>query len=207
MSTRKSGILNWTLFRLTFMILLSILLVSCLYFPLITDCYRPKAPFGKLVKSEVQAFLITEVDDVVIGFEAFLLKDKVNISITFEIPENHSVKLIDDSVEIKELSGAVLNLKLSGKNQISSASLTSIPYSVSVPLDTPMQGYTGSSTIFTSYGKTKHAFYFFKADMPSINIDKFILKPPRLYINGVQVDLPDITFTKKKRLFILPLNS
>lgn len=75
-------------------------------------------------------------------------------------------------------------------------------------MKTPMQGKTEERLFdqITRYGKTKHAYYFLRAEIATIPMDKLSLKPPRFLVDGMEVDLPDITFSRTSESYIGSLN-
>jgi hypothetical protein len=140
---------------------------------------------------------------VIVGFKVSSpLKDRMLVTITFEIPENHNVQLMDRFVEIHGLTGDSSTGKLSGHTWVAAGR------TAEVPLDMPMQGYT-KKRVFdqtTLYGKTEHAYFILRAEMIAAQSEKFSLKPPVFFVDDIQVDLPVIIFVRTKETFVGALN-
>lgn len=206
MSTDNRGAINGLRMRvtLTSVVLSVMLLTACA--PMTVNYYRPDAASGKVVRAwcpPVHSVILIETHDVIVGFEiSSPQKDRVLASITFEIPENHKVQLVDRFVEIHSSTG------VSSKGEISGRMWVAAGRTAEIQLDMPMQGNTKKRLFdqITRYGKTEHAYYFLIADMAAVQSDRFSLKPPRFFVNGIQVDLPVITFVRTKETHIGSLN-
>ena len=206
MNSYKPGVLN--VLRVPVIIatvLLSLMLLTACA-PITVTYYRPDAVSGKVVKAwcpPVHSFILIETHDVIAGFKVSATQeDRVMVTITFEIPEKHNVQMIDHFVEIYGPSGVNSKSELFGRTWVAAGRTAEIP------LDMPMQGST-KKRVFdqtTFYGKTEHAYFFLRADMPVVQSEMFSLKPPRFFVDGIQVDLPVITFTKSKETFVGSLN-
>jgi hypothetical protein len=181
-----------------------LLLAACA--PISVSFYQPDAAHGKLVKAwcpPVRSVILFEVHDVIVGFEVSSPQEnRILATMTFEIPEKHSVLLIEHSIEIQSPTQASSWGHLKGQVWISAGRTGEIS------LKTPMQGKTeeGLFDQVTRYGKTKHAYYFLRAEFASIALEKLSLKPPMFVVDGIEVDLPDITFSKTSESYIGSLN-
>jgi hypothetical protein len=206
MNTYKPGLLKGLRVCVTLpTISLSLmLLMACA--PMTVTYYRPDAASGKVVKAwcpPVHSFILIEAHDVIVGFSVSSpQKDRVLVTITFEIPEKHNVQLMDRFVEIHGSTGVSLKSELSGHTWVAAGRTEEIP------LDMPMQGST-KRRIFdqtTLYGKTEHAYFFLRAEMTATQSERFTLKPPMFFVDGIQVDLPVITFVRTEETFVGSLN-
>lgn len=174
--------------------------------PMTETYYRPDATFGKVVKAwcpPVRSFILIEAHDIIVGFKVSSpLKDRMQVTITFEIPKNHSVQLIDRFVEIQGLTGD------SSKGELSGHTWVAAGRTVEIPLDMPMQGHTKKRMFdqTTLYGKTEHAYFILRAEMPIAHSEKISLKPPVFVVDGIQVDLPIIIFVRTEETVIRSLN-
>ena len=203
---RSSTILGRVAMRVgSAVVALSVLLLAACA-PMTVPFYRPGAAPGKVVKAwcpPVHSVILFEVHDVLVGFEVSSSQsDRVLVTIMFEIPENRSVQLVDHSVEIYGPTQASLKGELSGRVWVSAGQTGEIS------LDTPMYGRTEERLFdqITRYGKTKHAYYFLRADVAAIQSDRLFLKPPRFLVNGLRVDLPVITFSRTTESYVGSLN-
>lgn len=174
--------------------------------PMSVSFYRPDAVHGKVVKAwcpPVHSIILFEVHEVVVGFEVSSSQEnRVLVTMTLEIPEKNSVQLIDHSVEILSSTQARLRGDLSGRVWVSAGRTGEIS------LRTPMHGKTEKSLFdqITRYGKTKHAYYFLRAEIAAVPFENLSLKPPRFLVNGMQVDLPVISFSRINESYIGSLN-
>lgn len=174
--------------------------------PITETYFRPDAASGKIVKAwcpPVQSFILFETHNLTVGFNiSSPQKDRALVTITFEIPEKYNVQMIDRFVEIHGASGINLKGELLGHTWVAAGRTAEIS------LDMPMQGDTKKRMFdqTTLYGKTEHAYFFLRAEMAVVHAEKFFLKPPMFLVNGVNVDLPMITFIKTKETFVGPLN-
>ena len=144
-----------------------------------------------------------DVHDVIVRFEiSAIQQNHVLATMTFEIPEKHSVQLIDHFVEIHSSTQASSQGDLSGRVWVSAGRTGEIS------LNTPMYGKTEKRVFdqITRYGKTKHAYYFLRAEAAAIPLEKLSVKPPRFLVNGMQVELPVITFSRTSESYIGSLN-
>ena len=180
------------------------LLTACA--PMTVTYYRPDAVSGKVVKAwcpPVHSFILINTHDVIVGFRVSPPQgDRMRVTITFEIPEKHDVKLMDRFVEILGPTGVSSKSELTGHIWVAAGRTTEIP------LDMPMQGST-KKRVFdqtTLYGKTEHAYFFLRADIAAVESERFSLKPPMLSVDGILVDLPVITFVRTKETFVGSLN-
>lgn len=168
--------------------------------------YRPDAPPGKVVKAwcpPVHSVILFEVHDVIVGFElSSSQSDRVLVTIMFEIPENRSVQLIDRSVEITS------STQTSSKGDLSGHVWVSAGRTGEISLETPMQGRSEKRLFaqITRYGKTTHAYYFLRADIVAAQSERYTLRPPRFLVNGMQVVLPVITFSRTTESYVGSLN-
>jgi hypothetical protein len=181
-----------------------ILLTACA--PMTVTYYRPDSASGKVVKAwcpPVHSFILIETHDVIVGFKVSSpLKDRMLVTITFEIPEKHNVQIVDRFVEIHGITG------VSSKGELSGHTWVAAGRTAEIPLDMPMQGST-KKRVFdqtTLYGKTNHAYFFLRADIAAVRSERFSLKPPMFSVDGIQVDLPVINFVRTKETFVGSLN-
>ena len=174
--------------------------------PMSVSYYRPGAAHGKVVKAwcpRVHSVILFDVHDVIVGFEiSAIQQNHVLATMTFEIPEKHSVQLIDHFVEIHSSTQASSQGDLSGRVWVSAGRTGEIS------LNTPMYGKTEKRVFdqITRYGKTKQAYYFLRAEAAAIPLEKLSVKPPRFLVNGMQVELPVITFSRTSESYIGSLN-
>jgi len=184
--------------------LLVLLLAACA--PMRVSFYRPDSAHGQLVKAwcpPVRSVILFDVHDVTVGFEISTpQKNRILATMTFEIPEKHSVLLIDHSIEIQSPTQASSWGNLRGRAWVSAGRTGKIS------LKMPMQGKTEERLFdqITRYGKTKHAYYFLRAEIATIPMEKLSLKPPRFLVDGMEADLPDITFLRTSESYIGSLN-
>lgn len=189
------------------MVVLSLILVAltaCA--PITTTFYRPDSDTGKVVKAwcpPVHSFLLIETHDVIVGFKVSSIdKGRMLATITFEIPENHHVKMIDHFVEINGLN------QISSKGELSAHTWVAAGRTEKIAIDRPMQGYTKKRIIgqTTLYGKTEHAYFFLHAEIDAAPSERISLKPPSFEVDGVRIELPVIEFTKTEETFAGSLN-
>jgi hypothetical protein len=180
------------------------LLTACA--PMTINYYRPEANAGNVVKAwcpPVQSFVLIDAHDVIVGFKLSSPdKEQVAITMTLEIPEKHTVRMLDRFVEIDDGSGVIVSGELTGQVWVSAGRLGE------VPLDKPMQGST-EKKIFdqtTLYGKTEHAYFMLSAEIPAVESKIWLLKPPVFFVDGIQVELPAITFIQTEEKIIGSLN-
>lgn len=184
--------------------LIVLLLAACA--PMSVSFYRPDSAHGKLVKAwcpPVRSVILFDVHDVTVGFEVSSPQEnRILATMTFEVPETHSVLLIDHSIEIQSPTQTRSWGDLRGRVWVSAGQTGEIS------LKTPMQGKTEERLFdqITRYGKTKHAYYFLRAEIATIPMEKLSLKPPRFLVDGMEVDLPDITFSRTSESYIGSLN-
>ena len=180
------------------------LLTACA--PMTINYYRPEANAGNVVKAwcpPVHSFVLIDAHDVIVGFKLSSPdKEQVAITMTLEIPEKHTVRMLDRFVEIDDGSGVIVSGELTGQVWVSAGRLGE------VPLDKPMQGST-EKKIFdqtTLYGKTEHAYFMLSAEIPAVESKIWLLKPPVFFVDGIQVELPAITFIQTEEKIIGSLN-
>ena len=174
--------------------------------PMTVTYYQPDAASGRVVKAwcpPVRSYVLLDVRDVTVGFNVSSpRKDRVQVTITFEVPAKHTVQMIDRFVEIRSPSGVTAKSELFGRQWVSAGRTGEIP------LDRPMEGGT-TKKVFdqtTPYGKTEHAYFFLRADIDVAPAGSFLLKPPRFFVDGKEVDFPAITFIKTEETYLGSLN-
>lgn len=186
------------------LLLMLALMTACA--PMTVTYYRPEAASGKIVKAwcpPVRSFILIETHEVIVGFKASSpQEDRLRVNITFEIPSKHNVQLTDHFVEIHGPPG------ISSKGELFGFTWVAAGRAEEIPLNMPMQGSTKKRMFdqTTLYGKTEHAYFFLRAEMDAIQSERFTLKPPRFYVDGIQVDLPVINFIKIEESIVGSLN-
>jgi hypothetical protein len=182
------------------------MLFSAACAPMSVSFYRPDSAHGKVVKAwcpPVRSVILFDVYDVIVGFEVTSPQEnRVLATMMFEIPEKHSVLLIEHAIEIQSPTQASSWGDLTGRVWVSAGRTGEIS------LKTPMHGKTEERFFdqITRYGKTKHAYYFLRAEITAIPLEKLSLKPPRFLVDGMEVDLPIITFSRTSESYVGSLN-
>ena len=183
----------------------ALFLAACV--PMSVSYYRLGEAYGKVVKAwcpPVHSVILFDVHDVIVGFEVSAIQqNRVLAIMTFEIPEKHSVQLIDRFVAIHSSTQA------SSQGELTGWVWTSAGRTGEISLNTPMYGKTEERLFdqITRYGKTKHAYYFLQAEVATTPLEKLFVKPPRFLVNGMQIELPVITFSRISETYIGSLNS
>ena len=188
-------------------LLLALLTVAC--YPGTISYLHPSALEGKLVSAHcppAKSVLLFEKQGVVVGVRAtasFSREDQVDVAITFEVPEDKTVQLIDNHIEAYVGSQKISEAKLSvlvWKSRFKTADFSP---------DSPLIGKTERSLFFeqvTMYGTTEHAYYIFKTSLTVPESETFMLKMPGFLVDNVKVELPIVKFMKTEEFAIQPLN-
>ncbi len=181
------------------------MMVSCA--PMTTIFYRPAAIDGKVVSAHcppVESFILFETDGIVLGSKASKAEDGlINVIITFEVPKDKVVKLIDGEIFSIKNNQIFSSSKLHGRVWVSAGRTKEFLVTTSMP------GKTEKKIFFkqiTPYGTTQHAYYFFTGQLPVPNQESFIIKLPNFSVNGVEVKSPKVRFTQDSKQYIGSLN-
>jgi len=181
----------------------SLFVVSVLIL-LITGCvvnipktfYRPAAPGGTVVRAmqpRTTSVILFERQDVIVGVNTtYDYKNQLYVSISFEIPNDKVVQLLENTVEVSVASKEMRKSKLSGRIW------TGAGRTKDFPLKTPMVGRDKGWSLGTAkgYGNTKYAAFFFNALLfTAPEAETFEIKIPRFLVNNIESVLPIIEFT------------
>jgi hypothetical protein len=116
----------------------SMLLAACA--PITVTYYRLDEVSGKVVKAwcaPVYSFILINTHDVIVGFKVSPLQtDRLVVTVTFEMPEKHDIKLMDRFFEILGPPGVCSKSELTGNTWVAAGCTAEIP------LDMPMLGST-----------------------------------------------------------------
>jgi len=158
--------------------------------------YHPEALGGKVVRAmepRTNSVILFERQGSIIGINTCINgKHQLDVSISFEIPDDKVVQLLEQHIEVSVPSKSISKRKLSGRIW------TGLGRTEGFPLDAPMIGMNSGWRFGTAkgYGETKYAAYFFKALLfPSQEEKTFEIKIPRFLVNNTEVELPKIRFT------------
>ncbi|GIX29420.1 MAG: hypothetical protein KatS3mg123_3301 [Burkholderiales bacterium] len=154
------------------------LLTACA--PMSSTFYRPDPGLGRVVKAwcpPIQSVILVETRGVTVGFELYPIQEGVLLArISFEIPDKHSVQLVDHFIEVGSPNQRSAKVHLSGHVWAS-------PWRTEeIPLDAPMNGRTETGLFgqTTRYGRTKHAYYLLQADISMTHADQLVLKTTQI---------------------------
>jgi len=161
-----------------------------------TTFYRPAAPEGTVVRGmqpRTNSVILFERQDVIVGVNTtYDNKNQLYVSISFEIPNDKVVQLMEHTVEVSVASKEMRKRELSGKIW------TGTGRTKDFPLNAPMVGRDDGWSFGTAkgYGNTKYAAFFFKALLFAAPEAKtFKIKMPRFLVNNIASELPIIEFT------------
>lgn len=179
---------------LTVAAVLMMLMTACLL-KIPTSYYRPEALGGKVVRTmepRTNSAILFERQGSIIGINTSPNdKGQLYVSISFEIPDDKVVQLLEQHVVVSVPSKGIWKSKLSG------LIWTGLGRTEGFPLDAPMIGMNSGWRFGTAtgYGNTKYAAYFFKALLfPSQEEKTFEIKMPKFLMNNTEVELPQIRF-------------
>jgi hypothetical protein len=161
-----------------------------------TPYYLPAAPGGTVVRTmqpRTNSAILFERQGVIIGVNTTTDdKDQLYVSISFEIPDDELVQLLERHIEVSIPSKDVWESELSGWVW------TGPGRTKDFPLDAHMIGKNSASRFGTAngYGNTTYAAYFFKALLFAARSEKtFKIVMPKLLVNNIEAELPKIEFT------------
>ncbi len=188
-----------------YVLLLALVMVSCA--PTTTTFYRPAALDGKVVSAHcppVESFILFETQGVLLGSKASRAGNGlITMTITFEIPKDRTVTLLDQEIFSIQDDHMFASGKLRGHFWVSAGRTKEFSAA------TPMPGRTEKKLFFkqiTLYGTTQHAYYFFTAQLAVPDQESFTIKLPNYSIDGIEVISPKIRFTQDTLEYMGPLN-
>jgi len=182
-------------------------LISCA--PAVTvQYYRPSSIEGVVVNAHcppVDSFVLFEEHDIIIGAQVvFSEKGKVSTTITFEVPKDKTVRLLNKDVRINMPSQGLSKVRLSGYTWTGPGRTSDFSP------ETPLVGATKKNFLFkqvTLYGTTNHAYYVFHASIDVLKPEQVIIKIPKFSVDGSEVELPEIKFDWSSKFFnVYPAN-
>lgn len=197
---------NFNKGRSLFAVLLpAILMITCA--PMTTSFYRPDAQDGRVVRGQcppVHSFILFERNNVIVAAKAsYPSEDQIIVTVTFEVPENNVVHLIDKTVEVSTPSQGTFKGVLSGYIWTSPGRTSDFQSEM------PLTGKTKKNLFLdqvTFYGVTEHAYYAFNASLSMPFTEMFLLRLPRFLVNNIEVELPLINFRHTSESYIGSLN-
>ena len=176
-------------------------------YPTTVELFRPEATGGRVVGAHcppLKSFILFERNDVIVGVRALESPiGQVSITVTFEVPQNTTVALKEQTIAV------ILDGKDFSTNALTGRHWISAAHTAKLPENSPMVGKTKKSWFFdqiTLYGTTEHAYFFFKATLDIKDPDVFEIRLPTLQINGVEVKIPVIKFKRDSKFYIAPFN-
>ena len=187
--------------------LIMLSLVSCA--PAVTvEYYRPIVVRGEVVNAHcppVYSFVLFEENDIIIGAHvAFSEKGQLSSTITFEVPKDKIVRLLDHDIWFDTPSHGLSKVKLSGYIWTGPGRTSNFSP------ETPLRGETKKKLFFkqiTSYGTTQNAYFVFYASIDMFKPEQVTIKIPRFSVDNVVVELPEIKFKLSSKYFpIYPAN-
>jgi hypothetical protein len=169
------------------------------------DYYRPDSSLGSLTKSSCDRSvgppnrLEIVRDKVIIGVTAIEMKDDVMVRFDLEVPDGNEVKFNNNLVLVS----------IPDKPEIFIATLTPFEIYGWVPwnLNQTLRGGTRIWKTLFGQVRTLHNEYSMaiRVSIPKTKIIK--VKLPALLINGQEVVLPEMIFSKDKYVeFFMPIN-
>jgi hypothetical protein len=155
------------------------------------DYYHPEATGGKVVRtgqSRTQSAILFEQEGVIIGFHTSYYDEKIHARISFEVPDDKVVQLVDQNVEVK-VNAATYRIVLSGS--VWPEGWFSQP--IDFPIFSPMIGKKAKYGSVRGFGDTRNANFFVDGSIVTKpQPEAFQVKLPRFRINNVEVNLPVI---------------
>jgi hypothetical protein len=184
-----------------------LLLISCA--PAVTvQYYRPITTEGAVVNAHcppVDSFVLFEEHNIIVGAQVvFSDKGKLSSTITFEVPKDKTVQLLDQNVLINTPSQGLSKIRLSGYTWVGPGRTSEF-----FP-ENPLVGKTKKKLLLkqvTLYGTTNHAYYVFYASVDVLKPEQVSIKIPKFSVNDFEVELPEIKFDWSSKYFpVYPAN-
>ena len=170
--------------------------------------YRPIAPEGEVVNAHcppVDSFVLFEEHDIIVGVHAaFAAEGKLSTTVTFEVPKDKSVRLLDPNISITTPSQGLSKVRLSGYTWTGPGRTSDFSP------ETPLVGETKKNFLFkqvTLYGTTNHAYYVFYTSIDVLKPEQVIIQIPDFLVDDSIVELPKIKFEWSSKFFkVYPAN-
>jgi len=175
------------------LLLISLMIVGCIPIPMTADIYKPSADGGVIRESMcgynqgsgIWDELETSVSTVKFYIRAFKVEDKVRIHISINTQTSNNVRLSSNKFTI------------TSENK-SSDHFPKLLYTYKDhPKTLPV-----NETLIQEYGT--NFVLFFDVSVP--NEKEFILNMPRIHINNVEHNMPNVTFTPDTSLYLMTVN-
>lgn len=159
--------------------------------------YRPSAPGGELLQlhcpPQPRSVIRFARDGVLISaYATYVSSDEILVKATFEVPQGETVRLLDAGVEVAIAGQMYFGRQFPGERKVFQRG-ASRGGDEAAPLGGPLQ-------------RDKFKTFWFAASVSAPHADVFTLKLPRFTVNGTQVDLPQITFSRHTEFYIAPMN-
>ncbi len=190
---REESAESRTILRLYLLMISTVFLTACIV-NITTEYYRPSAPEGEVVRAlepRTNSVILFERQDTIIGINTWVDTNDLYATISFEVPDDTQVKLLDNHLIISLDSRASWERKLSGRVWSGPGRMKEFP------IDNVMIGKSSVWRFGTGkgLGQTSNAAYFFKALLfKKAENNSFKIRMPRFLVNNSEMRLPTIEF-------------